>query len=111
MMEDLAVVLPTFPPNTSENVSRPDDYIVLSFKYRRKSDRNSLGSFAYWSAFIYTKADSITTIDGYAFAVKRLLKEKGYEVTDTDTGDYYDITLKRYRLEIEYRVPKGEILV
>lgn len=110
MMDELKAVLPTFPPNTSEKVTRPDDYIVLAFKYRRKSETNSLGSFGYWSVYIYTKANTITKIDGYALQVKRLLKSKGYEITDSDNGDYYDIMLQRYRLEIEYRIPKGEIL-
>lgn len=111
MMEQLDSVLPTFPPNTHEDVKRPEDYIVLSFKYRRKSERNSLGSFSYWSAYIYTTSDTITTIDEYALKVKLFLKSKGYEITDTDNGDYYDTLLKRYRLEIEFRIPKGEILI
>lgn len=110
-MDELQTILPTFPPSTDEKVERPDDYIILKFKYRRRSDRNPLGSFGYWSAFIYTKSYSITTIDDYALRVKLHLKAKGYDITDSDNGDYYDSMLKRYRLEIEFRMPRGEVII
>lgn len=122
MMDKLKKILPTFQPSPAPLVpgemfseklneeARPDDYIVLAYSHRLPSQTNSLGSFSYWKVQIYVHSDSIIPIDEYAQKVRELIKESGYEVTYSETGDYYDVQLSRYRLEIEYRIPQGGIV-
>ena len=119
MMDRLSEILPTFQPNpapsipglafTSVEPDRPDNYIILAFSHRMPSSTNSLASFAYWKAKIYVHSNSIIPIDEYGVQVRKLIQSMGYEVTYAETGDYYDMTLSRYRLEIEYRIPQGGI--
>lgn len=119
VMDELNKILPTFQPNALPNdvgnfddfhTSRPDNYIVLTYSHRMASERNSLCSFSYWKVQVYVGADSIIPIDEYGAQVRRLLKSLDYEVTYAETGDYYDPTLARHRMEIEYRIPQGGII-
>nr|DAK37756.1 MAG TPA: hypothetical protein [Caudoviricetes sp.] len=121
MMDKLKEILPTFQlasapaiagemfSETPDLTDRPDDYIVLAYSHRLPSETNRLGSFAYWKVQIYVHSNSIIPIDEYGARVRRLIKSMDYEVTYSETGDYYDMTLSRYRLEIEYRIPQGGI--
>lgn len=119
MMDELSAILPTFAPDPRPQIpglffneeelkeTRPDDYIILAYSHRMPSATNRLGSFAYWSVSIYVKADSIIPIDEYGNKVRQLINRVGYEVTSAETGDYFDTTLDRFRLQIEYRIPQG----
>lgn len=121
MMDRLKEILPTFQPaapptflslgnfSPDEKEERPDDYIVLAYSHRLPSQTNRLGSFAYWKVKIYVHANSIIPIDQYGAQVRKLINEMGYEITYAETGDYYDVTLERHRMEIEYRIPQGGI--
>lgn len=120
MMDRLKEILPTFQPNPAPSVpglmfteqewERPNDYIILAFSHRMPSSTNRLASFAYWKAQIYVHADSILPIDEIGAKVRKLIDDMGYEVTYAETGDYYDMNLSRYRMEIEYRIPQGGIV-
>lgn len=119
MMDRLKEILPTYQLSptpmipglqfgeTGDELDRPDDYIVLRFSHRMPSATNRLGSFAYWKVQIYVHSNSIIGIDDYGQRVRQLIKDMGYEVTYSETGDYFDTMLSRYRLEIEYRIPQG----
>ena len=117
MMDRMAEILPTFQPNPAPSIpgilfnqeqeERPDNYIILAFSHRMPSATNSLASFEYWKAKIYVHSNSISPIDEIGRRVRNLIKEMDYEITYAETGDYYDMTLSRYRMEIEYRIPNG----
>ena len=119
MMDRLKEILPTFQPNpapsfpglafTQNEPDRPDNYIILAYSHRLPSANNSLASFAYWKVKIYVSANSIIPIDSYGAKVRKLIQDIGYEVTYSETGDYFDVSLSRYRMEIEYRIPQGGI--
>ena len=112
MMTELNKVLQTLYINSNQDplgTERPPDFLVLKYSHSLPSARNALGSWQYWSVQIYIDGNSILKIDDIYAQVKLMLKQMDVEITDADSGDYFDNVISKYRNVIEFRKPKGDL--
>lgn len=81
------------------------DCAILRRSMDLPSIGNTLGFWNQWSIDIYTPQSPVQ-LDNIVVQLTQVLKDNGFEVQRTLSGDYYDPLLKAFSTSLTFREPK-----
>lgn len=79
---------------------------VLIKKPSMPSVNSAICGWQYWEVLCYVPSNDVLQLDELVDKVTKLLLSNGYEVTNSNTQEYYDDALKAFMISVEFRTIK-----